>query len=435
MLGIKWTTEKRKISTLAPHENNPRKLSEEQKDALTASLKRFGLVEIPAINKDNTILAGHQRVKVLAMIGKQDEEIDVRVPDRQLTKDESREYLIRSNQNTGAWDWAILQESFLKDELLTWGFTEEDLHGRFKNKTEGDDDAPGLPGTSKSAMGDVYDLGPHRLVCGDSTSQSFMDKLFKGQSADMIFTDPPYNVNYKGRGKDTSRTIENDNMDEASFRTFLLAAFDRMSHNTKPSAPLYCCYASRTHREFEDAINQAGYLVRNQIIWVKTVASMGWGDYRWKHEPMFYAVKQGQSTEFFAGRSEWTAWDHEPTDQEKIEIVNRMMKKEEDGKSTVWRFSREFNYVHPTQKPVALITRAIENSSKTHGIVLDPFGGSGSTLIACEKTGRVARTMEFDPTFADVIVQRYADFCKKNDRQWCVIKNGEDISAVYGQEC
>lgn len=422
------------IKDLKASEYNPRKLSTEEEAHIRNSLTRFGFVDPIIVNqhpkRKNIIVGGHQRIKVWGAMG--NDTVPAVFVD--IDKAKERELNIRLNKNTGGWDWTLLQEFFKKDELMSWGFSEDDLYGRFKKKTKGDDDAPALPANPKTKQGDRYQLGPHILLCGDSTKSDDVRRLIADGLADMIFTDPPYNINYKGTGKNTKRTIENDNMDAQDFRAFLLSAFQRMAEASKPGAALYCCYASRTHREFEDSINAAGYEVRNQIIWVKTVAGMGWGDYRWKHEPMFYAVRPGQKKTFFAGRHEWTAWDEMPNDQELLEFVKKMIKQEEDGKSTVWRFSRESNYVHPTQKPVALVTRALLNSCSTHGIVLDLFGGSGSTLIAAEKNERQARLMEMDKGFCDVIVQRYVNFCKENSREWSVDLNGQDITKQYKGE-
>lgn len=223
----------------------------------------------------------------------------------------------------------------------------------------------------------------------------------------MVFTDPPYNVNYSGRGKNTSNTIKNDNMGEVEFREMLKKWFANYSRFLKDSGALYTCYASRTHREFEDALNANGFDVRNQIIWVKKVASMGWGDYRWKHEPILYCHKKNQNTEFFGDRKQYTEWTEEMTDEELLRMVKANITKEEAGDSTVWRLHREQKYDHPTQKPIKLVSIAIRNSSKRSDVVLDLFGGSGSTLIAAEMLSRKAYICELDPRYCDVIIKRW----------------------------
>lgn len=196
-------------------------------------------------------------------------------------------------------------------------------------------------------------------------------------------------------------------MDEGDFRTMLKAWFASYRAVIKPTAGLYTCYASRTHREFEDALNANGFEVRNQIIWVKKVASMGWGDYRWKHEPILYCHLKDSKLNFYGDRKQYTEWSEEPTDAELLKVMREMVKKDEEGDSTVWRLHREMKYDHPTQKPLKLVSIAIRNSSKRGDIVLDLFGGSGSTLIAADQLARTCYTMELDPRYVDVIIGRW----------------------------
>lgn len=213
-------------------------------------------------------------------------------------------------------------------------------------------------------------------------------------------------MDYAGRGKSTSTKIMNDNMDEAEFRTMLGKWFLSYAQSLKETGALYCCYASRTHREFEDAINANGFEVRNQIIWVKKVASMGWGDYRWKHEPILYCHKKGAPLDFFGDRKQYTEWTEEMSDEELLKMVKGMITKEEEGESTVWRLHREMKYDHPTQKPVKLVSIAIRNSSKRGDVVLDLFGGSFSTMVAAHELSRTCWTMELDARYVDVGIKR-----------------------------
>lgn len=224
----------------------------------------------------------------------------------------------------------------------------------------------------------------------------------------MVFTDPPYNVNYSGSGANTSTTIKNDNMTEEAFRALLAGAFAKYAAHIKRDGGIYVCYASRTHREFEDALNGAGFEVKQQIIWVKKVANMGWGDYRWKHEPILYAhLKGAGKVNFYGDRKQYTEWTEEPSDEELLKMLRAQVTKDEAGQSTVWRMHREQKYDHPTQKPVKLVAIAIRNSSKRDDIVLDLFGGSGSTLIAADQLNRTCYTMELDPRYVDVIIKRW----------------------------
>jgi len=199
----------------------------------------------------------------------------------------------------------------------------------------------------------------------------------------------------------------NDNMSESEFRQLLNGSFAMMAHASKPMAPAYVCYASRTHREFEDALNANGYKVKNQIIWVKAVASMGWGDYRWKHEPILYVAREGKKVPFYGDRAEYTEWKEELTDEQLLKRIKKQLEREEKGESTVWRLKRDTKYDHPTQKPLQLVRIAIWNSTKQDDIVLDLFLGSGSTLIAAEETSRSCYGMELDPIYVDVIIKRW----------------------------
>lgn len=399
---LSWHTEQRTVSSLVPFDGNPRQLNEKQVADLKRSLEKFNLVEIPAINTTNKILAGHQRLKIMQLLGRGAELIDVRVPNRELTPDEEREYLIRSNKNTGDWDWDQLA-NFDAGFLVDCGFTTEELTRNFGlDESPDQDEAPDLPaGEARAKRGQVFTLGRHKIMCGDSTDPEDVKTLMGGGDilADLIFTDPPYNVNYSGRGTETSNTIENDNQPTEQFREFLSKAFANYRDFSKADAAMYCCYASRTHREFEDCLNANGWKVRNQIIWVKLVASMVWGDYRWKHEPIFYCSKDKGSPDFFGDRKQYTEWTEEKTDEELLRFVRTMIEKDEKGGSTVWRFKRDSQYKHPTQKPVDLVGTAIKNSGIVGGVVLDLFLGSGSTLIACEKNKRTCYGMELDPKY------------------------------------
>ena len=230
-----------------------------------------------------------------------------------------------------------------------------------------------------------------------------------GKKAAMIFTDPPYNVNYSGRGKKTSNTIKNDYMEAENFQAFLDDVFVAMKSGAKKNAPAYVCYKSSTHREFETGLENAGYKVRSQIIWVKPHASMGWGDYRWKHEPILYAVVDGEPVDYYGDRKQYTHWEFEPDDQELLNWAKSLLSEEDEDDTTVWKISRENvnSYEHPTSKPVKLPAKAILNSSKPGEIVMDLFAGGGSTLMAAEATGRICYTMELDERYVDVVRKRW----------------------------
>ena len=241
----------------------------------------------------------------------------------------------------------------------------------------------------------------------------------------MVFTDPPYNVNYKGRGEKTERTIENDHMEVAAFEVFLAGFFKAAVAHVKGGAGWYIFHSSSSQDNFKNALEESGLAVRAQLIWNKPTASMGWGDYRWKHEPFFYAGKKETSLVFYGDRTHSTIIDFHKSEKDLIAWAKQQKRLETMGLATVWTMKRDKvnTYEHPTQKPVELITYAIVNSSKAGDVVLDPFCGSGSTLIACEKTDRTCFGVELDPTFADVIVQRWFDFTGGKIK---VIKNGAE---------
>jgi DNA modification methylase len=265
----------------------------------------------------------------------------------------------------------------------------------------------------------------HRVLCGDSTKIEDVERLMDGKKADMVFTDPPYNINYKGQGKNTSNTIIADNVLEDEFDKFLDRVFENYSKNAKDGAGVYVFHASRTQSQFEKALNKNGYEIKNQLIWNKPMSALGWGNYRWKHEPFFYAGKKDKQIVFYGDRTHSTVWDFQKTEQQLLNWARKQKKAEAEGKTTVWSMKRDNvqEYVHPTQKPVELISYAFFNSTKGEDIVMDLFLGSGSTLIASEKTGRICYGMELDPKYIDVIVERYCEYTGNRN----IIKNGQEI--------
>jgi site-specific DNA-methyltransferase (adenine-specific) len=249
---------------------------------------------------------------------------------------------------------------------------------------------PEVPDEPVTKLGDIYQLGNHRLMCGDSTSINDGEKLMGGLLADLVFTDPPYNVAYSGCGANNLGTIKNDDMSDNDFEQFCRDVFSTYSAIMKPLACIYVCHpdsASAPKIAFEKTFAEQ-FKKSSTIIWMKQSAGMGWQDYRAQHEPILYGWKEGKGSHFNAG---------------------------DRTKTSIWKIGRDAqaSYVHPTQKPVCLPEEAIMNSSKGSDCVVDLFGGSGSTLIACEKTGRVNRTMELDPKYCDVIVKRWEEYTGK----------------------
>ncbi len=432
------------IDKLTEWEHNPRNINTTDFARLKSQIEQLGMYKpLLAMQEGERyiVLGGNMRLKALqeikppaVWISKIDFILDPNdnlwhafvngqeSPKRfQQKEDGMMEYALSDNDRAGYYDDDLLA-NLIPNLNVDWSQYAADLNpptnlqdiiNKFKEAEE--DEAPAVSEeTPVSKLGEIYQLGEHKLMCGDSTNQEHVKRLMD-VPADMIFTDPPYNVNYSGQGKNTSNTIKNDHMDNDKFEAFLTEAFKRMKEVSRDNTPAYICYASSTHREFENALNLAGYEVRNQIIWVKKVASMGWGDYRWKHEPILYVKPKGGSPEFFGDREQYTEWSQEMADEDLLKLIKKMVQKDESGGSTVWRLHRDSDYQHPTQKPLQLIVIALKNSSTPGDVVLDLFGGSGSTLIACEQTSRKSRLMELDPKYCDVIRKRYAKFLKQED--------------------
>ncbi|MBZ5609774.1 MAG: site-specific DNA-methyltransferase [Acidobacteriia bacterium] len=383
------------IEKLIPFARNPRTHSDAQVAQIAASIAAFGFNNPILVDTKAGILAGHGRL--LSARKLQLQEVPVIVLDH-LSEQQKRAYIIADNQlalNAG-WD-----EDLLRQELATLqnedfnldliGFEDQELARLLaaQDAADGltDEDAiPELPQTPVSIAGDLWILGNHKLLVGDATNHADVAKLMMaGEAADLVFIDPPYNVDYTGYTEE-KLTIKGDRMSDAEFKQFLEAAFRSCRAAAKPGASIYVCHSSSWQREFQNALESAGFEVRCQIIWAKNTFAWGFGRYKFQHEPMFYAHVAGQKDPWYGDKSQSTLW------HENKPAANR---------------------VHPTAKPVELVARALLNSSKAGDIVADLFAGSGSTLIGCERRGRKARLMEIDPKYADCIVRRYQEYTGK----------------------
>lgn len=396
-----------KISVLKPNPDNPRTISQQQLERLKQSLQDFGkMMELrPIIYDPDTmiVLGGNQRLAAIKALGMKDIPDVWAIPATGLTEQEKKEFILRDNIPMGEWDIGKLTEGFPE-----FNFEELGLDLDFNTRTtQAREDNYQVPEEIETdiRVGDIINIGRHRIICGDSTDITTYNRLGI-PNCDMIFTDPPYNINYAGRGKKTSKHINNDNMDRQAFQEFLTQAFTGMRTMTKPDAAWYICHDSSSQREFENAMNAVGLEAKNQIVWVKPVASMGWGDYRWMHELMFYATPGKKTAKFYGDRTEYTVWKEEWTDAEIAKAVRAAQAKAYNGQSTVWTFSRDSNYIHPTQKPVLLCAKAIENSSKRGDAVFDGFLGSGSTLVAAHQLERICYGIELDPKYCQAICDR-----------------------------
>ena len=402
--------EKIDINKIKPYEKNAKIHTPEQIEQIKKSIQEFGMNDPIAVwGKDNLIVEGHGRLEALKQLGYTEVEC-IRLD--HLTDEERRAYTLAHNKLTMNTDFDL---DMLNDELFSidtidmadFGF-EVELPIEEHELTE-DDYEVEVPEEPKAKPGDIYQLGEHRIMCGDSTSTADVKKLLAGETMDLVVTDPPYNVAIENS---QGMTIENDNMSADTFQEFLNKAFTNMNEALKPGGAFYIWHASRTQREFETALNEAGLEVRQQLIWNKNSLVLGRQDYQWKHEPCMYGWKEG-SHYFINARTETTTIE-EPLDLEKLtkdEMKTLLQTIYQETPTTVIDEHRPSkNTDHPTMKPIKLIGRLIRNSSKPGEKVLDLFGGSGSTLIASEELDRKCYMMEYDPKYVDVIINRWEEF-------------------------
>lgn len=378
------------LDSLNYYAKNSRTHSEEQIVQIAASIKEFGFTTPLLIRADKTIIAGHGRAMAARKIGMT--EVPCIVLDH-LTETQARALVIADNriaQNAG-WDFDMLKVEFadlsqLGFDLSLSGFDIDEIADLLTPPgTEGltdPDEVPEAPAQPVTAPGDIWVMGNHRLMCGDSTMVDHMQQLVKGQLVDMWLTDPPYNVAYEGKTKDALK-IKNDAMADDQFRQFLRDAFVTADTVMKPGAVFYIWHADLEGYNFRGACRDAGWTVRQCLIWKKSTMVMGRQDYHWKHEPCLYGWKDGAGHLWAADRKQTTVLEFEKPSR---------------------------NGEHPTMKPVGLFAYQMLNNTKGGDLVLDSFGGSGTTVIACEQHGRFARAMELDPVYCDVIVKRWQEF-------------------------
>ena len=387
---------------LKPAEYNPRKISDAEFEKLKANIARFGIADPLIVNKDLTIIGGHQRQK--AALALEMTQVPVKIVD--LNKEEEKILNLALNRIKGEWEPKKLAEVIYTVRTLPdidhSGFTDKEISQLLDSLINPEDDSPTVAPAEKaeptSKLGDLYQLGPHRLLVGDATKYEDVARLMDGAKADMVWTDPPYNVNYEST-KEELGSILNDNMSDDSFNQFLADTFNNYAAIMRPGAVIYCCCGWSSYAHFQKQIKGAGFKQSGCIIWVKNQSSMGWNDYRYKHEWVVKGEKEHpdkkpkpKAVSIFYGWKEGPHYFRDTRDE-----------------YDVWEADRKSSakYVHPTEKPDWLVTRAIKNSSKAGENVVDLFTGSGSALIACEKTGRNFYGMELDPRFADVIIKRY----------------------------
>lgn len=426
-MELSWSTERRKVIDLVPFEHNPRKLSEDKKQKLVESIEKFNLVEIPVINADGMLIAGHQRIKVLIILGRGEEDIDVRVPNRLLTEAELKEYNIRSNIQVGEWDVDILQEIFSDIDLLGLGldvkslpdFNAESLTTD-EQEQEFDDTPPLEPIT---VLGDVYELLSehkgitHRIICGDSKCSDTVATLMDGRLAEMVFTDPPYNVKINdivnfGKTQHKEFCEASGEMTPEEFIQFLTECFTNLRLFSRSGSIHFICMDWKHIFEIISAGRAVFDRFMNLAVWNKDNAGMG-TFYRSKHELVFI-FKNGTDKHINNfelgqyGRYRTNVWDY-------------------PGANSL-RGRDEILEDHPTPKPVEMVADAILDCSTKGSIVLDLFSGSGTTIIASEKTFRRAYVQEFEPAYCDVSVRRWVKYMRDNILKYKVIRNGRELA-------
>jgi len=395
------------VTDINPAEYNPRKdlkPGDPAYEKLKRSMTEFGYVE-PIIWNEETgnIVGGHQRYKVLVAEGHTEVECVI----VKMTAEREKALNVALNKVTGDWEFEALAD-LIKDleaqdfDVTLTGFDAaeiEDLFSQVHDKDAKDDDYDVNKALEEAAFvkpRDVWLLGRHRLLCGDATKPEDVEKLMDGKKANLVLTDPPYNVDFESA---SGLKIQNDKQDNDTFYSFLLAAFKNMADHTAPGGSIYVFHADTEGLNFRKAFIEAGFHLSGVCIWKKNSLVLGRSPYNWIHEPILFGWLRGGKHKWFTGRSETTVWNYD--------------KPKKNGE-------------HPTMKPVPLLCYPIKNSSQVNGIVMDLFGGSGSTLIACEQIDRIAYTLELDPKYATVIVKRFIEQIGTDDDVY-VLRDGEKV--------
>jgi len=373
-----------KLSAIKPNPSNPRLIKDEKFEKLKQSIKDFPqMMELRpmVVDETMTLLGGNMRFKALQDLGYKE------IPDNwlkkasELTEEQKKEFIIKDNVGFGEWEWEQLANEWDVEQLAEWGLDIPDYAIAQPEAVEDDYEIPDTIETD-IVLGDLFEIGQHRLLCGDSTQTDTFEKLFNGQLADLVVTDPPYNVAYEGKTKE-KLTIKNDKQSDESFYQFLYDFYTALGAFTKSGGTWYVWHADSEGANFRRAMSDAGIMVKQCLIWVKNSMVMGRQDYQWQHEPCLYGWKEGAAHGWYSDRKQ----------------------------TTVLNFDRpNRNAEHPTMKPIPLFAYQIGNSSKQGDIVADGFGGSGTTMVACHQMGRKAYLVEFDPKYCQIIIDRMLKF-------------------------
>lgn len=373
-----------KIGDVTPYENNPRN-NDAAVNAVAESIRQFGFRQPIVVDANHVIIVGHTRLKAAQKLGLK--EVPVLVAD-DLGEEQSKAYRLADNKTNelSSWNNDLLQQELagiFDLDMSAFGFDASVLENSGEVKEDDFDEEP--PEAPRTKNGEIWRLGAHQLMCGDATNQKDVRKLLGGGKADLYLTDPPYNINYTGKTKNALK-IQNDNKTEGEFLSFLEDAFGAAKDNLKPGGCFYIWHADTEGLNFRMACKDVGWQVRECLIWSKDVFTLGRQDYQWQHEPCLYGWNEGSSHIWYSDRKQTT-----------ILKFNRPKRSEK----------------HPTMKPIPLFDYLIKNSTKSGDIVLDTFAGSGTSIMACEQNGRNCYSMEIDPKYCDVIIDRFEAFTGK----------------------
>lgn len=445
------------LSELKPAAYNPRvplKPGDPEYEALALSIERNGYIEPIVVNSDLTIISGHQRRTVMMDLGRTEAEVivvDIKDPEREKAAN------IALNKITGRWDEKALYDLLIDLEqagadLAETGFSTDDLQELFTNidlETQANDDGydaaraiaeKEAAGPPRTKYGDIWELGEHRLMCGDAADFNDVSLLMAGAEADLIITDPPYNVDYEAKDKslesaykrNTTRKVNEiigDRMDDDEFYNFLFRVFSNYCDIAKAGAAVYVFHADIEGLTFRQAFDASGFALKQVLIWEKNQFVIGRQDYHWRHEPILYGWKEGAAHYFIDDRHQDTVIIEDDIDfsamkkQDLVAYIEKIRSDLAARTSVQYEKKPAKSDMHPTMKPVALVGRFIQNSSRHRENVVDLFAGSGTTLIAAEQLHRVAYLMELNPVYCDVIIDRWEDFTGRKARQ---VRGGGD---------
>jgi site-specific DNA-methyltransferase (adenine-specific) len=402
-----------KIDQVKPNPKNPRTITSDKFQKLVKSIEDFPeMLQLRplVVDEDFIILGGNMRYKACVKAGLK--EIPI-IKASQLTEEQKNQFIIKDNVGYGEWDWDQLANEWELDQLADWGMDIPEMETHVE--LEAEEDNYEIPEEIETTIkyGDLIEIGEHRLLCGDSTKKADIEKLMNGKTADMVCTDPPYNVDYTGGTKDKLK-IMNDKMSDSAFFHFLLDFHTACLEHTKKGGAWYIWHADSEGLNFRRAFIESGLLLKQCLIWVKNSLVMGRQDYQWKHEPCLYGWRDGASHYFTDSRSETTVID-DKLDIKKLtkdEMKNLLIEILGDKtQSTILYHDKPHrNDLHPTMKPVTLMGRLIKNSSQVTELVLDPFLGSGSTMMASHQLKRTCYGLELDPKYCEVIIDRMVTF-------------------------